>query len=78
MDKPTPRINSSLRENYVERTVRIAGKILSVGPFFSIFVYVYRYSSVLLQFTGETAVIEATDHGHVMIKVNGVRLCDAL
>ncbi|KAI8141239.1 replication factor A protein 3-domain-containing protein [Fennellomyces sp. T-0311] len=51
MDKPTPRINSSLRENYVERTIRIAGKIVS--------------------FSGETAVIEATDHGHVMVKLNG-------
>ncbi|KAI9265229.1 replication factor A protein 3 [Phascolomyces articulosus] len=29
MDKPTPRINSALRENYVEQTVRIVGKIQS-------------------------------------------------
>ncbi|KAI9491470.1 replication factor A protein 3 [Zychaea mexicana] len=51
MDKPTPRINSALRENYVERTIRIIGKIVT--------------------FSGETAVIEAPDHGHVMIKLNG-------
>ena len=30
MDKPTPRINSALREQYVERTVRLSGKIVTV------------------------------------------------
>ncbi|KAG2218150.1 hypothetical protein INT45_007853 [Circinella minor] len=51
MDKPTPRINSELREQYVERTVRLTGKIVT--------------------YSGQTAVIEAPDHGHVMVKVNG-------
>lgn len=31
MDKPTPRINSELREKYVGRTVRLTGKIVSVS-----------------------------------------------
>ncbi|KAI8878990.1 replication factor A protein 3 [Backusella circina FSU 941] len=29
MDKPTPRINSKLREKYVGRTIRITGKVVS-------------------------------------------------
>lgn len=33
MDKPTPRINSTLREKYVGKTVRISGKIVSVSSF---------------------------------------------
>lgn len=31
MDKPTPRINSELREKYVGRTVRLTGKIVSLS-----------------------------------------------
>jgi hypothetical protein len=31
MDKPTPRINSELREKYVGRTVRLTGKLVSVS-----------------------------------------------
>ncbi|KAG2204521.1 hypothetical protein INT47_012580 [Mucor saturninus] len=31
MDKPTPRINSSLREKYVGRTVRITGQLVSLS-----------------------------------------------
>ncbi|KAI8388674.1 replication factor A protein 3 [Radiomyces spectabilis] len=51
MDKPTPRINSQLRENYVGQTVRVVGKVLS--------------------FSGDTAVLEATDGGQILVKVNG-------
>ncbi|CDS07862.1 hypothetical protein LRAMOSA01811 [Lichtheimia ramosa] len=50
-NKPTPRINSKLREKYVGTTVRISGKVVS--------------------FAGDTAVIEATDHGQVLVKLNG-------
>jgi replication factor A3 len=31
MDKPTPRINSALREKYAGRTVRLTGKLVSVS-----------------------------------------------
>jgi replication factor A3 len=31
MDKPTPRINSELREKYVGRTVRLTGHVVSVS-----------------------------------------------
>ncbi|KAG0177739.1 hypothetical protein DFQ29_004466 [Apophysomyces sp. BC1021] len=51
MEKPTPRINSVLREKYVDRTVRISGKVIS--------------------FSGDTAVIQATDGGQVLVKLNG-------
>ncbi|KAI9301408.1 replication factor A protein 3 [Cunninghamella echinulata] len=51
MEKPTPRINSLIREKYVDQTVRISGKIIS--------------------FSGETAVIQATDGGQVLVKLNG-------
>lgn len=30
MEKPTPRINSELREKYVGQTVRLIGKLVSV------------------------------------------------
>lgn len=30
MEKPTPRVNSALREKYVGKTVRLVGKITSV------------------------------------------------
>lgn len=33
MDKPTPRINSALREKYAGRTVRLTGKLVSVSLF---------------------------------------------
>ncbi|CAO3589192.1 unnamed protein product [Absidia cylindrospora] len=51
MEKPTPRINSQLREKYVGSTVRMAGKVVS--------------------FSGETAVMNATDGGQVLIKLSG-------
>merc|ERR1712070_140530 len=51
MEKPTPRVNSSLREKYVGKTVRLIGKTVS--------------------FNGNTAVLEATDNGHVLITING-------
>ncbi|KAI9316598.1 replication factor A protein 3 [Dichotomocladium elegans] len=51
MNKPTPRINSKLREKYAGRTVRIIGKVTS--------------------YSGETAVLETTDHGQILIKLNG-------
>ncbi|KAI7884151.1 replication factor A protein 3 [Mucor mucedo] len=51
MDKPTPRINSSLRDKYVGRTVRITGKLVSLS--------------------GNTAVIESTDKGQVLVHLNG-------
>ncbi|KAG0733706.1 hypothetical protein G6F23_013086 [Rhizopus arrhizus] len=51
MEKPTPKVNSVLREKYVSKTVRLIGKIVS--------------------FSANTAVLEATDHGHVLIKLNG-------
>ena len=31
MDKPTPRINSNLREKFVGQTVRVSGKLVSVS-----------------------------------------------
>ncbi|KAI8097745.1 replication factor A protein 3 [Halteromyces radiatus] len=49
MEKPTPRINSQLREKYVGSTVRIAGKVVS--------------------FSGDTAVMNATDGGQVLVKL---------
>ncbi|CAO3704054.1 unnamed protein product [Rhizopus stolonifer] len=51
MEKPTPRVNSSLREKYVGKTVRLIGKTIS--------------------FNANTAVLEATDNGHVLINING-------
>jgi replication factor A3 len=30
MEKPTPKVNSVLREKYVSKTVRLIGKIVSV------------------------------------------------
>ncbi|OBZ88362.1 Replication factor A protein 3 [Choanephora cucurbitarum] len=51
MDKPTPRINSALREKYVGRVVRLVGKLHSLS--------------------GNTAVLDASDHGQVMVKLNG-------
>jgi DNA-directed RNA polymerase subunit E'/Rpb7 len=33
MEKPTPRINSKLREKYVGRTIRMSGKVVSVSAF---------------------------------------------
>ncbi|GAA5811209.1 hypothetical protein MFLAVUS_004640 [Mucor flavus] len=51
MDKPTPRINSGLREKYVGKTVRIIGKIVSLS--------------------GNTAVLNSTDHGQVLVHLNG-------
>ncbi|KAI9247603.1 replication factor A protein 3 [Helicostylum pulchrum] len=51
MDKPTPRINSSLREKYAGKTVRIIGKIVSLS--------------------GNTAVLNSTDHGQVLVHLNG-------
>jgi hypothetical protein len=33
MEKPTPRINSKLREKYVGRTIRMSGKVVSVSTF---------------------------------------------
>ncbi|KAI7872795.1 hypothetical protein BDF14DRAFT_1716545 [Spinellus fusiger] len=50
MDKPTPRINSSLREKYIDKTVRLTGKLLT--------------------FSGDTALVEATDGGQVLVKLN--------
>lgn len=37
MDKPTPRINSSLREKFVGQTVRVSGKLVSVSSNLFIF-----------------------------------------
>ncbi|KAI9258504.1 replication factor A protein 3 [Sporodiniella umbellata] len=51
MEKPTPRVNSNLREKYVGKTVRLIGKTVS--------------------FSANTAVLEATDNGHVLVKLNG-------
>ncbi|CEI97015.1 hypothetical protein RMCBS344292_11158 [Rhizopus microsporus] len=51
MEKPTPRVNSALREKYVGKTVRLVGKITS--------------------FSGNTAVLEASDHGQVLVNLNG-------
>ncbi|CEI99836.1 hypothetical protein RMCBS344292_13916 [Rhizopus microsporus] len=53
MEKPTPRVNSALREKYVGKTVRLVGKITS--------------------FSGNTAVLEASDHGQVLVNLNGVK-----
>ncbi|GAN10308.1 replication factor A protein 3 [Mucor ambiguus] len=51
MDKPTPRINSSLREKFVGQTVRVTGKLVSLS--------------------GNTAVLESTDHGQILVHLNG-------
>ncbi|CEP08932.1 hypothetical protein [Parasitella parasitica] len=51
MDKPTPRINSSLREKYIGQTVRVIGKLVSLS--------------------GDTAVLESTDNGQILVHVNG-------
>ncbi|KAI8969182.1 replication factor A protein 3 [Mycotypha africana] len=51
MEKPTPRINSALREKYVGRVVRLIGKLVSLS--------------------GNTAVIESSDHGQVLVALNG-------
>jgi hypothetical protein len=43
MEKPTPRINSLLREKYVGSTIRIAGKVVSVSPhpFFTLSLFLF-------------------------------------
>ncbi|KAI9016560.1 replication factor A protein 3 [Phycomyces nitens] len=50
MEKPTPRINSGLRQKYIERIVRLTGKVVS--------------------FSGESALIESSDGGQILIKTN--------
>lgn len=75
-NKPTPRINSKLREKYVGTTVRISGKVISVST-----VKIDKralFNRVCAQFAGDTAVIEATDHGQVLVKLNGVSRLDNL
>ncbi|KAL0079522.1 replication factor A protein 3, partial [Phycomyces blakesleeanus] len=50
MEKPTPRINSGLRQKYIDKTVRLTGKVVS--------------------FTGESALVESSDGGQIIIKTN--------
>lgn len=70
-NKPTPRINSKLREKYVGTTVRISGKVVSVSAVNKRLASGIEFS-LFAQFAGDTAVIEATDHGQVLVKLNGV------